>query len=140
MIVAPNAEKLQRIRTLLELITRANYSMPPEHGAAIANRLHDNPEPWLEELAVYRERIKANRRKLGMILRELNAAPELQAIAAHNGMFSLLPLTPEQMTILREKYAIYGVPNGRINVAGLKQSQIRPLAEALVEIMGNANG
>lgn len=134
-IVTPNAEKLQGIRTLLESITRANYSMPPEHGAAIANRVFDNPEPWLDELSVYRKRIRNTRKKLGTILNDLNAPSELQRISQQNGMFSLLPLTKEQMSVLREKHAIYGVPNGRINVAGLKQSQIKPLAEALVSVM-----
>lgn len=135
MIVTPDSNKLQSIRTLLESITRANYSMPPEHGAAVANLLFDNPVPWLNELSVYRNRIKQTRQKLGAILADLNAAPELQLVSQQNGMFSMLPLTREQMAVLREKYAIYGVTNGRINIAGLKQSQIEPLAEALVGVM-----
>lgn len=106
--------------------------MPPEHGAAIANRIFDTPDPWLQELSVYRERIKDTHRKLGTILNDLNAPRELQVISQQNGMFSMLPLTKEQMSVLREKYGIYGIPNGRINIAGLKQTQIKPLAEALI--------
>lgn len=134
MVVAPDPEQLDSIRTLLETITRANYSMPPEHGAAIANRVFDNPELWLAGLSEYRERIKSTRRELGSLLNDFDAPPELQVVSKQNGMFSMLPLSKEQMSLLREKYAIYGVPNGRINIAGLKQSQIKTLAEALVGV------
>jgi aspartate aminotransferase len=67
----------------------------------------------------------------------LDAPTELQVIAQQNGMFSMLPLNDGQMSVLREKHGIYGVPNGRINIAGLRQSEIKPLAEGLVDVMEN---
>jgi aspartate aminotransferase len=88
----------------------------------------------LEELSVYRDRVANNRRELGRILSELDAPASLNAIAQQKGMFSLMPLSAEQMLVLRDTFAIYGLPNGRINIAGLRQSQIRTLAEALVSI------
>lgn len=136
MVVTNNNQKLADIRSLLERITRASYSMPPNHGSAIASLLLENPKHWLVELSSYRKRVADIRRELSEILSELGAPSELNSIAKQNGMFSMLPLTSDQMSILRDKFAIYGIPNGRINIAGLKQSQIRTLAEALVDVMG----
>ncbi|MFT6927286.1 MAG: aspartate aminotransferase [Psychromonas sp.] len=135
MVVTDNTQQLENIRTVLERITRANYSMPPEHGAAIASLLFDDKKAWFDELSTCRNRIVNVRQSLGAVFRELNAPLSVQIISQQKGMFSLLPLTAEQMVILREEFAIYGTANGRINVAGLQTSQIRTLAEALISII-----
>jgi aspartate aminotransferase len=135
MVMTSNKTRHKDLRALLERITRANYSMPPRHGSAIASYLYDDPESWLQELSVYRNRVASNRQQLADKLAELGAPAVFNAIAQQKGMFSLLPLTPEQMVILREKFAIHGMTNGRINIAGLKQSQIQTLANAIIEII-----
>lgn len=135
MIVTENPQQLQSIRAVLERITRANYSMPPEHGAAIASLLFDDIKPWFDELSACRRRIVDVRQALGDVFLELNAPPSLQIISQQKGMFSLLPLTTDQMVILREEFAIYGTSNGRINVAGLQKVQVRTLAEALISVI-----
>ncbi|WP_274608554.1 hypothetical protein [Alteromonas lipotrueae] len=35
-------------------------------------------------------------------------------------MLSLLPLSAKQMQLLQGEFVIYGMPNGRINIAGLR--------------------
>ena len=134
IMTTSDAQK-KNLRTLLERITRANYSVPPHHGSAIASLLFEDPKPWLEELAVCRSRIVSMRDKLGLMLTEMNAPVSLQVIPQQKGMFSMLPLTIQQMNMLREEFAIYGLPNGRINIAGLTQSQLKYLADALVFVM-----
>jgi aspartate aminotransferase len=133
-VITADKTKLKDLRILLERITRANYSMPPHHGSAVASMLFDKPEPWLEELAVCRDRIANIRQELGESLAELGAPASLSAVSQQKGMFSLLPFSTEQMQLLREEFAIYGLTNGRINVAGLKQSQTKVLAKALVSV------
>lgn len=135
IILTNNKEHQSNLRPFLELITRANYSMPPNHGAEVASLLFDDPVPWLEELSVCRDRVANIRKELGQVLADLKAPSSLQVIALQKGMFSLLPLTAKQMVMLREKYAIYGLPNGRINIAGLKQTQITILAHALLDVL-----
>ena len=49
-------------------------------------------------------------------------------------MFSLLPLAPDQMDSLRRDHAIYGTATGRINIAGLRSTQIEQVAAALREV------
>ena len=138
MIITNNKEHKKNLRPLLELITRANYSMPPNHGSAIASLLFDDPAPWLEELAVCRDRVITIRKELGIALTKLNAPASLQVIVQQKGMFSMLPLTPKQMVMLRDKFSIYGMDNGRINIAGLKQNQINTLANALLAVLKNS--
>lgn len=134
-IITQDKKQHKDVRALLELIARANYSMPPNHGAAIASLLLNDSLPWLQELSVCRDRIANIRNALGDKCRALNAPSSLNAMAQQKGMFSLLPLTAQQMQILREQFAIYGLPNGRINIAGLKASQIEILIKALIQIL-----
>ncbi|MGP4846913.1 aromatic amino acid aminotransferase, partial [Marinobacter sp. 1Y8] len=60
---------------------------------------------------------------------------EFLDISHQKGMFSLLPLTKNQMLILQDEFAIYGMPNGRINIAGLKMTEIPQLADAIMSII-----
>ena len=135
MIVTKDTSQHKSLRTLLERITRGNYSVPPNHGAAVANLLFSNPAPWLAELSVCRERINELRIALGEAFLALGAPSSLQAITKQKGMFSLLPLNEKQMIKLREKYAIYGMLNGRINIAGLQLTEVKYIAKALVDVL-----
>ncbi|WP_203423911.1 aminotransferase class I/II-fold pyridoxal phosphate-dependent enzyme [Sinorhizobium sp. BG8] len=131
MVIAPDAGLLSNIRATLERITRANYSMPPEHGAAIASCLFESPQTWLSELEACRRRVAEIRRDLSDMLLDLRAPAEYQALRNQKGMFSLLPLDSHQMNRLREEFGVYGTASGRINIAGLLPSQVGRLAEAL---------
>lgn len=123
------------IQALLETITRANYSMPPNHGAAVASYLLDSPNLWLEELSHYRDRVNTIRQALSARLKALGAPAAFLDLSHQKGMFSLLPLTAAQMQLLQDEFAIYGMPNGRINIAGLKMSEIPILATAIMSII-----
>jgi aromatic-amino-acid transaminase len=46
-------------------------------------------------------------------------------------MFSMLPLSPEQVADLREKDAIYMAGSGRFNVAGLSDENVDRFAAAV---------
>ncbi|MFT2097533.1 aromatic amino acid transaminase [Marinomonas sp. 2405UD66-6] len=135
LVVTKDQTRHNDIRALLELITRANYSMPPDHGSAIAAMLLDDPKDWLRELATYRNRVIQIRQALTDALMALGAPEAFRSIAKQKGMFSLLPLSQEQMMRLKEEFAIYGVPNGRVNIAGLNTSQIPRLAQAIMAVV-----
>ena len=49
-------------------------------------------------------------------------------------MFSMLPATAEQMEILRDNYAIYGLNNGRINIASIHEKHIDYLVESVLSV------
>ncbi|MFI8619560.1 aromatic amino acid transaminase [Marinomonas sp. NPDC078689] len=140
-IVTKDTAQQPSVRVLLEHIARVNYSMPPDHGAAVAAFVFNHPEQWTAELTKCRLRILTIRQQLGSTLKALGASAELCALAKQKGMFSLLPFSAAQMQQLQEKHAIYGTSNGRINIAGLQTHQIRTLANALIDISqwGNHN-
>ncbi|MFL6762019.1 MAG: aminotransferase class I/II-fold pyridoxal phosphate-dependent enzyme, partial [Sphingomicrobium sp.] len=100
---------------------REMWSMPPDHGAAAARIILDDPElraRWLVELAGMRDRINSVRQRIAA------ADPRLAFIGRQYGMFSMLPLSKEQVLKLREEDAIYMADSGRFNVVGMGDEQI----------------
>ncbi|MBR1218434.1 aspartate/tyrosine/aromatic aminotransferase [Bradyrhizobium sp. U87765 SZCCT0131] len=106
-------------------LARASYSMPPDHGAAIVSTILGDAvlrQQWSDELDEMRVRLAGIRRGLAEGLRE--TWQPAAAIADQDGLFSLLPLSEAQVLDLRERYGIYMPASGRINIAGLKTSQV----------------
>jgi aromatic-amino-acid transaminase len=126
------AEKA-RVATMSNLaqIARANYSMPPDHGAAIVREVLSDEAlraSWREELDQIRTHIKRTRKMLAA--ERVNSIP-MHLIADQKGMFSTLPLNDAQVTTLREQHGIYMTDAARINVAGLREADIPRFVEAL---------
>ncbi|MGL5653626.1 MAG: aromatic amino acid aminotransferase, partial [Vibrio sp.] len=48
--------------------------------------------------------------------------------------FTVLGLSSEQMARLRAEFAIYGVADGRINIAGLTEKDIPYVAKAIIQV------
>jgi len=115
----------------LAAIARTNYSMPPDHGAAIVREVLSNGamrQSWRDELDRIRTHIKRTRSLLAE--QRVNSLP-MHLIAAQKGMFSTLPLSEAQVATLREQHAIYMTDDARINVAGLREADIPRFVGAL---------
>jgi aromatic-amino-acid transaminase len=113
-------------------IAREMWSMPPDHGAAAVRIVLDDPElkkRWLAELTAMRDRINSVRQRIAA------ADPRLAFIGRQYGMFSMLPLSPEQVLKLRYDHAIYMAESGRFNVVGMGDHQIDRFIAAVVEAM-----
>jgi len=111
---------------------REMWSMPPDHPAACAHIILDDPElraRWLVELAGMRDRINAVRQRIAA------ADPRLSFIGRQFGMFSMLPLSREQVVKLREDYGIYMADSGRFNVVGMSDGEIHRFTAAVVEAL-----
>jgi len=112
---------------------REMWSMPPDHGAAAVHIILDDAElraRWLVELTAMRDRINAVRQRIA------GADPRLAFIGRQFGMFSMLPLSKEQVLGLRETQAIYMADSGRFNVVGLGDDQIDRFTAAVVGALG----
>jgi aromatic-amino-acid transaminase len=121
-------------RALAHVFQRARemWSMPPDHPAAMARIVLDDPDlrqRWLVELTAMRDRINAVRQRLAA------AHPRLAFIGRQFGMFSMLPLSKEQVLKLREDHAIYMADSGRFNVVGMSDGQIDRFTAAVVEAL-----
>ena len=76
-----------------------------------------------------RDRINAVRQRIA------SADPRLAYIGGQFGMFSMLPVSKEQVLALREKHAIYMADSGRFNVVGLSDAQVDRFIAAVVETL-----
>lgn len=113
------------VRSNLAGLARTSYSMPPDHGAAVVRTILADPElarDWAEELEAMRLRITGIRQALAEGLRD--RWQSLGAIAEQEGMFSMLPLTEAEVMRLRTEQGIYMPASGRINIAGLKTTEV----------------
>lgn len=118
------------IQSNLLALARANWSMPPDHGAAIVRTILDSPEltaSWRAELDAMRLRILSVREGVA-------ACDPAIGLTKQTGMFSMLPLSPEQIRTLREVHAVYMAGSGRINVAGLTPDAIPAFAAAVAAV------
>ena len=118
----------------LYAITRANYSMPPDHGAACVRTVLGDPKLrslWRDELDGIRGHIKRTRTALAAA--RINSMP-MHLIAQQKGMFSTLPLSAEQIAALRDTHGVYMTESGRINVAGLRESELARFLAALADV------
>jgi aromatic-amino-acid transaminase len=109
---------------------REMWSMPPDHGAAAVHIVLEDEElraQWHVELAAMRDRINAVRQRIAA------AHPKLAFIGGQYGMFSMLPISKEQVLKLRENYAIYMAESGRFNVVGMSDEQVDRFIEAITE-------
>jgi aspartate/tyrosine/aromatic aminotransferase len=113
---------------------REMWSMPPDHGAAAARIILDDAElreRWLVELTAMRDRINSVRQRIA------SADPRLAFIGRQYGMFSMLPLSKDQVLKLREEQAIYMADSGRFNVVGMGDDQIDRFIAAVTDALGN---
>jgi aspartate aminotransferase len=115
-------------------IARSIYSMPPDHGAAIAACIFADTElreSWIAELAAMRTRITEMRILLATHLRGVTGDHSFDFIRAQRGMFSLLGVSKTVVDRLRERHHIYMTSDGRMNLAGIMQDNVAYVAESI---------
>ena len=113
-------------------MAREMWSMPPDHGgAAVRTVLEDEAltADWRVELDSMRDRINGVRAAIA------RADPRLAYIAHQYGMFSMLPLSLEQVKALRSIHGIYMADSGRFNVVGMSDEALPRFIAAVVEAM-----
>ena len=112
--------------------------MPPDHGAAAVRIVLCDPAlsaQWQAELSDMRARMRRVRERLAAadnLLPGLNLA----AIGQGNGLFAMLPLDKTQIEGLRRDHAVYMAGSGRINVAGLTETNTPKFIAALTAVTG----
>ena len=111
-------------------IARANWSMPPDHGAAVVRLILTDEAMvpiWLAELDMMRDRLRSVRSAVA----DADTPVPTHQVGDQHGLFSVLPITPGQVTRLRDGHGIYMANSGRINVAGLTDANLPHFVDAL---------
>ena len=135
IVISDNETRADAVYSQVLQIARSIYSMPPDHGAAIAACIFTDlelRESWVSELAVMRNRIKDMRALLARHLREVTGNGSFDFIEAQRGMFSLLGVSTEVVGRLRDEHHIYMTNDSRMNLAGVMPHNAAYVAEAIV--------
>jgi len=125
--LSDNAPRLALAASNIKALARANWSMPPDHGAAVVRVILESSDltvDWKAELEAMRLRIVDIRQALA------EAAPSLKALLGQHGLFAQLPLSPAQVSRMRERHGVYMAGSGRINLAGLIPATVPTFAQA----------
>ena len=104
----------------------------------IVSTVLDDPElrtMWEFEVTAMRDRINTMRHLFVETLNEKGVTRDFSFIARQRGMFSFSGLTPDQVKALRDRYGIYAVSSGRINVAGMTEDNMDYLCSAIAEVI-----
>src|ERR1700693_4509143 len=135
IVVSDEESRADAVYSHMLQIARSIYSMPPDHGAAIAACVFADPhlrESWIGELAQMRERIQNMRALLATHLRAVTHDGAFDFIQAQRGMFSLLGVSSAAVDALRDKHHIYMTGDSRMNLAGIMPRNAAYVAEAIV--------
>ena len=125
------------LETMLSEIARELYFHPPDHAASIINILLASEklkEEWLFELSTMRNRIVSLRQKVGNSFQYKRQSDFFSFLKNQNGMFSLLPISNEGIIQLRKKSGIYLMPDGRINIASVREDQIEYITSEICSL------
>ena len=134
---ADSSDQLATVFSNANALARASWSMPPDHGASAVRLILRDPEMtkvWLDELETMRERLRLVRKTLADA--GTAGSVDLTPLGSQNGLFAILPVTPDQVKALREEHGIYMAGSGRINVAGLTMTNIEKFISALAAVTG----
>ena len=136
-VMASAPEDLPRMMSNAHALARANWSQPPDHGAAAVRLVLEDEAltaQWLDELDQMRERMRQVRAKLAAA--GAAGGVDLTPMGGQNGLFSIVPLSKEQVLEMREKHGVYMAGSGRINVAGLTMGNIDKFIAAVAQVAG----
>lgn len=116
-------------------LARANWSQPPDHGAAAVRVVLEDEAltaQWLTELDEMRDRMRQVRATLQAAGKV--GGVDLTPVGSQNGLFSIIPFTPDQVKAMRADHGIYFAASGRINVAGLTEGNIDKFIAAVATV------
>ena len=131
-VKAKDAETAAKAMDHVQQIAREMWSMPPDHGAACVRLVLEDEgrtAKWRAELDEMRGRINDLRQRIAA------SDARLDYIGRQKGMFSMLPVSPEQVVRLREDYAIYVAGSGRFNICGMGDDQVDYFCDSVKAVM-----
>lgn len=137
-VVCACPERSTVVTSQLKRIIRAMYSNPPLHGALIVSRVLNDPQiraEWLAELKILSERIRRVRQQLARGLEAKGTPGTWSHIIDQIGMFSFTGLSREQSELMTSKWHVYMMTNGRISLAGLNESNMQHVVDAIDDVV-----
>lgn len=137
-IVCPDAQIAARVQGQLKAAVRKVYSSPPAFGAQLISAILTDDalsRQWQREVGAMQRRMKEMRHKLRAALEAIAPDVDARYLTDQRGMFSYTGLLPAEVDALREHKAIYLVRSGRMCVAGLNDSNVAYVGEAIANVL-----
>ncbi|KGJ90771.1 aromatic amino acid transaminase [Colwellia psychrerythraea] len=136
-ILSPTEEEANTVQAQLAIMSKTTYWVPPSNGAEIVKTILKTPalkKMWSDELSQINVKIKGIRAKLCAAFRQHSGDNYFDYILSQEGMFAMLPASEEQMELLRVDYGVYGLNNGRINLASIPEQDIDYLVTSVLAV------
>ena len=133
-----NLDNYSAVQSNFKKVARTIYSNPPSHGSDIVKTILTDEflrKLWIENLDDAKNRIIDMRKSLISNLINENCSRNFDFIADQKGMFSFTGLTENEVAELKEKFSIYIVKSGRINVAGITSGNVKYIAKAITGVI-----
>jgi aspartate/tyrosine/aromatic aminotransferase len=137
LVVCPNSAVKMRVGSQIKRVIRPMYSNPPAHGARIVLKILKDPDlfsSWQKQVGQMRHRISIARESLIQRLLAKSKNRDFSFLKHHKGMFSYLDLNKSQVQELIEKYGVYTLDSGRINIAGLTYGNIDLVVDSVIAV------
>ena len=137
MAISQDVSKQLVTQGTLAYLNRQNFSFPPDHGARLVTIVLNDPAlcaDWKAELEQVRLGMLVLRQSLATELQSRAGSDRFSFLVQHRGMFSRLGTTPDMVERLRVEHAIYMVDDSRMNIAGLNETSVPILAQAIVDV------
>ena len=138
IIIASTSIHASLAQSQMNSLIRANYSMPPSHGALVVETILADPklkQMWRDELKTMRKRITDLRSQLVDAIKAEGVEQDFSFIERQRGMFSFLGVNAEQVDKLVNEHSVYLVGSSRINLAGLNQHNIAYVAKSIAAVL-----
>lgn len=135
-----NSDAIPKMKSQFTMITRANYSNPPAHGARIAASIMNNKalfDEWKDNLKTMANRMFAMRQLLHQKLKALGTPGNWDHVLNSMGLFCFTGLNERQCNHLIREYHIYLLRDGRINVLALTTGNCDYVAHAIYDVVTN---
>lgn len=136
-ILTKDESENEPVRSQLKKVVRSNYSNPPQFGSFLVRTVLSDEtltENWKRELEEMRLRI-ADLRKTFCNKLEQKCDTDFSHVIAQNGMFSFSGLQKEHAQQLRSDFGIYMLDNGRMNIAGLRTSNMDYVTDSIAKVV-----
>lgn len=125
LMTGTQAAPLAKAMAMAKALARGEYSMPPDHGAAVVRTVLESADLtalWTRELDAMRTRLIQTRKAIAA--HPLASDLGLTGLADQKGMFCLLGAGHRVVQRLKDESAIYVAPDGRVNLAGLPLARV----------------
>ncbi|GJH21467.1 hypothetical protein CBA19CS22_33015 [Caballeronia novacaledonica] len=139
-VICDDAAEADRVLGQLTSAVRANYSNPPTHGAKIVTHVLNTPglkQSWEKELASMCQRIARMRQAIHDGLKDHVRGEMLTRYIKQRGMFTYTGLVADQADRLKEEFGVYILRSGRMCVAGLNDSNVQIVADAIGKVLAS---